>query len=193
MSEKGKAALEHLKKTKDLEAKFKEELYKFEHKKNIKNEEIIKSHLVAQNYREALEKKNDNEISEDDNIYYKINQAFHNMGNKIDYSTTRFHNINIIRHEQDVDDFISAQEKALKEVERTQYLEKTKSSKLKKFNSEVKVNSLEVMKKMKAKENLKKLEEELNKINEIRKKSKVKNTMYKFLIKDSRKSYYTKV
>jgi hypothetical protein len=177
MTEKGKEALEHVKRTKELDKKLKEELYKVEHKKQIKEEEIMKSHQLAQYYRELQQRKNEIEEFEEPDFYYKVSQAFHNMGNKIDFSTTRFHNITVIRHEEEFKDYITAQEKAIKEAENTISRETEKSQNLKKFNSETKVNSLEIMKKMKTKENLKKLEDELYKLKEARKKSKSKNHM----------------
>jgi hypothetical protein len=177
MNEKGKAALEHVKRTKELEKKIKEEMYKIEHKKQVKLEEIQKSHQIAHNYKAMIEQKEDIQEVEEPNAYYKLNQAFHNMGNKIDYSTTRFHNITVIRHEDEFKDYITAQEKAVKEAENAIVREKTKTQNLKKFNSETKVNSLEIMKKMKTKENLQKLQDELDKLKDARKKSKTKNHM----------------
>jgi hypothetical protein len=177
MNDRGKAALEHVKRTKELDKQMKEEVYKIEHKKQVKEEEIEKSHQIARNYREIQERKNEIEDFQEPDAYYKLNQAFHNMGNKIDYSTTRFHNITVIRHEEEFKDYITAQENAIKEAENVVIREKVKTQNLKKFNTETKVNSLEVMKKMKTQENLQKLEEELNKLKEARKKSKSKNHM----------------
>jgi hypothetical protein len=170
MEQKGREALSHVKRTQELQSQMKEEIKKIETKKKVKTEEIKKAHQVAQNYREVLEKQNEVEEFEEPGICYKVNQAFHNMGNKIDYTTTRFHNIMVYRHQEDnLENFISAHEKAERETEKNEIRQRSKNHILQNFNNETKVNSMEVMKKIKTKENLQELEKVLER---IRKKNK---------------------
>jgi hypothetical protein len=175
MDQKGKEALAHVKRTHELKEQMKEEIKKIETKKKVKTEEIKKAHQVARDYREILEQKEEVEEFEEPGVCYKVNQAFHNMGNRIDYTTTRFHNIMVYRHnEDDLEDFISAQEKAEREIEKNETRHIVKTQGLREFNNETKVNSMEIMKKIKTKENLQQLEKELDR---IRKKSKNKVVM----------------
>jgi hypothetical protein len=177
MELKGKEALAHVKRNQELKLQMKEEITRIEAKKKVKSEEIQKAHQVAQNYREANEKQ-DESVFQEPGIFYKVNQAFHNMGNKVDYSTTRFHNIMVIRHEDDVtQEFISAHEKAEQEIEKKEERQRSKNQVINDFNNQTKINSVQLMRKEKAKENLKKLEVELDRIKEARKKSKNKATM----------------
>jgi len=107
---------------------------------------------------------------------YKIKQPFHQNGNNIDFSTTRFHNIVVVRHEDELNDFLSAQEKALKEEKVIEQIKKSSEHAQKVFNKKTEENSLKVMKKMQAQENMKKLDEELKKLNDARKRNKNKET-----------------
>lgn len=74
--------------------------------------------------------------------------------------------------EEQLNEFISAQEKAVKESLKIENTRKIKKNSMEKFVDETKINSKEILKKEKAKENLKKLEEELNKINDFRNRNK---------------------
>jgi hypothetical protein len=177
MEQKVKEALAHVRRTQQLQKDMKEEIQKLETKKTVKAEEIAKGRGIAQTYREVLEKQNQVEEFEEPGVYYKVQQAFHNMGNNVDYSTTRFHNIMVIRHDDELQEYISAHEKAEKEIEKTEIRQKSKNSEIKKFNTETKINSIEVMRKMQAKENLKKLDEQFDKFREIRKRSKNRAVM----------------
>ena len=69
-------------------------------------------------------------------VLYKITNPFHNNGNKIDYSTTRFHNITIERHDNnlknEINIKINAFEKAKIEKENKKMKIKKKKNKKKK-------------------------------------------------------------
>jgi hypothetical protein len=181
MEYKGKEAFDYFKRQQEEKNKMKEDIQKLEAKKKTRTEQIEKAKKVAQNYREILEKQNEVEEFEEPNVCYKVNQAFHNMGNRIDYSTTRFHNIMVLRHEDELTEIVSAYDKAEKETEKTEARRKSKNKEIQNFNNEVKINSLDIMKKMKTKENLKKLEEELDRLKEARKKSKNRVPMYIYI------------
>ena len=96
----------------------------------------------------------------------------------IDYSNTRFHNVVVVKHDDELDEFITAQEKAIEENLKSENTKKIKKKSLEKFIDNTKVNSREILKKEKAKGNLKKLQEELDKLNDFRIRNKsIKNTM----------------
>lgn len=118
---------------------------------------------IAKKYKEELDLKEDSEDSYiDPKTLYKKTQIYHPNGNKIDYSTSRFHSIVVIRHDDELKEkYINANEKAAIEVEKTKGRVKSKEKSLEKFKKEMNVNSLEIQKKLKAKENLKKLEDNL--------------------------------
>jgi hypothetical protein len=79
----------------------------------------------------------------------------------------------IVKHdEEELNEFISAQEKAVKESLKSENIRKIKKKSIEKFVDLTKINSKEILKKEKAKENLKKLQEELNKINDFRNRNK---------------------
>lgn len=184
MKEKGKKALDYFKEQINLKSKKENEINKIELKNQIKKQENEKGRKIAENFREEknLEKK---KIEENErnfnkpNAIEKIYQRFHNMGNKIDYSTTRFHNVVVVKHdEEEIDKFISAQEKAIDENLKTENIKKIKKKSMEKFKDETKLNAKELIRKEKAKNNLDKLQEELNKINDFRNRNKsAKNLM----------------
>ncbi len=178
MRDKGKKALEFFKKENVLKKTKENEIKKLELKTKIKQEENLKSRKIAEDFREN---KNLEKQKEDDdfknyqkpNAIEKIYNCFHNLGNKIDYSNTRFHNVVVVKHDEEgLNEFISAQEKAIQESLKTDNTKKIKKKSMEKFVDDTKVNSKQIMKKEKAKENLMKLEEELNKINDFRNRNK---------------------
>jgi hypothetical protein len=191
MKEKGREALNFVKRNEEIKKKLEEELHKYEIKKRVKEDGKTTAKCLVESYKEKKEKEIKEELERDNfphkNVMYKINQTFHNLGNKIDYSTTRFHNIVVVKHEDqlkeiDVDNFLSAQEKALKEVDKLKIRKKSKEIAKKQFESETKLSSKEILRKERAKENLNRLQDELNRINQARKKSKSKN---KVITKDN--------
>jgi len=107
---------------------------------------------------------------------YKIKQPFHQNGNNIDFSTTRFHNVVVVRHEDDLNEFISAQERANKEEKVVEQRKKSVEHAQKVFIKKTQENSVQIMRKMQASENLKKLEEEVAKLNDARKRNSKKET-----------------
>jgi len=178
MRDKGKKALEYFKKENEFKMAKEKEIKKTELKSKVKQIEIEKSKILAENFREAknLEKQKEDEDLlnyQRPNIIEKVYKSFHNLGNKIDYSNTRFHNVVVVKHdEEELNDFISAQEKAVQESLKNENTKKLKKKSLEKFIDDTKINSKDILKKEKAKENLKKLQEELNKINDFRNRNK---------------------
>ena len=89
------------------------------------------------------------------NVLYKKTTPFHNNGNKIDYSTTRFHNIVVMKHEENLDKELNmnAFQKAEIEREKSAERKKLKEKKLKEFQENEEKNFKELIRKQKAKEN----------------------------------------
>lgn len=178
MREKGKVALDYFREQNNLRLERDEKIKKIDLKNQIKKEENEKGRKIAENFREEkiLEQQKIDENDKDfdkPNVIEKIYHRFHNMGNKIDYSTTRFHNVVVIKHdEEEIDKFISAQEKAINENMKTENIKKIKNKSLEKFKNETKLNAKELLRKDRAKNNLNKLNEELNKINDFKNKNK---------------------
>ena len=126
-------------------------------------------------------KDNLDDVFIDPKTLHKNAQIYHSSGNKIDYSTSRFHSIVVIKHDEELKDkYINAHEKAQIEIEKTKGRMKTKEKSLDKFNKDMNVNSVEIQKKMKAKDNLKKLEENLK----VMRVKKVVNTSKKIYEKE---------
>lgn len=184
MKEKGREALNFVKRNEELKKQIEEELHKYESKKKVKEEAKTTSKCLVETFKEKKEKEMKEKLENDNfphkNIMYKINQTFHNLGNKIDYSTTRFHNIVVVKHEDqlkdvEVDYCLSAQDKAIKEEDKLKIRKKSKEIAKRQFENETKFSSKEILRKEKAKENLSRLQHELNQINQARKKSKSKN------------------
>jgi len=178
MREKGKKALEYFKLEAEMKKQKEKEIKKIELKNKVKQDEIEKSKKLAENFREIknIEKQKEEEDYRNfqrPNAIEKMYNCFHNLGNKIDYSNTRFHNVVVVKHdEEELNEFISAQEKAVKESLKMENIKKIKKKSMEKFVDDTKLNSKEILKKEKAKENLKKLQEELNKINDFRNRNK---------------------
>ena len=118
-------------------------------------------------------------------VLYKITNPFHNNGNKIDYSTTRFHNVTIERHDNNLKDEINlkinAFEKAKIEAENTKKLINDKNKKLKEFKKNEKINFREQINKNRAKENLEKLNNEIQQFNKMKKGDKKKFKSYSYI------------
>jgi hypothetical protein len=178
MRDKGKKALGYFKRENELKKAKENETKKLELRTKIKQEENLKSRKIAENFREIknLEKQKEDEDYKNfqkPNAFEKIYNCFHNLGNKIDYSNTRFHNVVVVKHdEEELNEFISAQEKAIQEALKTENAKKSKKKSMEKFVDDTKVSSKLILKKEKAKENLMKLQEELNKINDFRNRNK---------------------
>ena len=178
MKQKGKEAFDYLKKMNNLKKELEEEIHRYEKKKKVKNEENIKSKEIIDKYREEEEKKRNEEMQNYKegtmNVLYKITTPFHNNGNKIDYSTTRFHNIVVMKHEENLDKELNmnAFQKAEIEREKSAERKKLKEKKLKEFQENEEKNFRELIRKQKAKENLERLNAEFDRLNQEKKKNK---------------------
>ena len=178
MKQKGKEAFEYLKKMNDIKKQFEEEIHRYEKKKKVKENETIKSKEIIDKYREEEQKKKYEEMQNYNegtmNVLYKITTPFHNNGNKIDYSTTRFHNIVVMKHEENLDKELNmnAFQKAEIEREKSAERKKLKEKKLKEFQENEEKNFRELIRKQKAKENLERLNAEFDRLNQEKKKNK---------------------
>ena len=181
MKQKGIEASNYLKAKNEEKNRQHEELYRWEKKKQTKYEENIKTKKVIDNYLIKKEREMDEEKMNASNpntmdILYTVTNPFHNNGNKIDYSTTRFHNVTIERHSTNLPNMldlkINAYEKAKVEEENTKKILHDKKNKLKEFNKKEKMNFREQINKNKAKEGMRILNDEINNINKMKKKDK---------------------
>lgn len=181
IKKKGIEASNYIKNKKEEEDRKYEELHRCEKKKQTKYEENIKTKKVIDNYiikkeKEINEEKLNSLNPNTMDVLYKITNPFHNNGNKIDYSTTRFHNITIERHDNNLKDEINlkinAFEKAKVEAENTKKLISDKNKKLKEFKKNEKINFREQIYKNRAKENLEKLNNEIQQFNKMKKGDK---------------------
>ena len=181
MKQKGIEASNYLKAKNEEKNRQHEELYRWEKKKQTKYEENIKTKKVIDNYLIKKEREMDEEKMNASNpntmdILYTVTNPFHNNGNKIDYSTTRFHNVTIERHSTNLPNMldlkINAFEKAKVEEENTKKILHDKKNKLKEFNKKEKMNFREQINKNKAKEGMRILNDEINNINKMKKKDK---------------------
>ena len=181
IKQKGIEASNYIKNKKEEEDRKYEELHRCEKKKQTKYEENIKTKKLINNYMIKKEK----EINEEKknvlnpgtmDVLYTITNPFHNNGNKIDYSTTRFHNITIERHDNNLKEEINlkvnAFEKAKVEAENAKKLISEKNKKLREFKKTEKINYREQINKNRAKENLEKLNNEIQKFNKMKKGDK---------------------
>ena len=178
MKQKGKEAFEYLKKMNEIKKQFEEEIHRYEKKKKVKENETLKSKEIIDKFREEEEKKKNEEMQNYNegtmNVLYKITTPFHNNGNKIDYSTTRFHNIVVMKHEENLDKELNmnAYQKAEIEREKSAERKKLKEKKLKEFQENEEKNFRELIRKQKAKENLERLNAEFDRLNQEKKKNK---------------------
>ena len=181
IKQKGIEASNYIKNKKEEEDRKYEELHRCEKKKQTKYEENIKTKKVIDNFLIKKEK----EINEEKmnalnpntmDVLYTITNPFHNNGNKIDYSTTRFHNITIERHDNNLKEEINlkvnAYDKAKIEAENTKKILNEKNNKLKEFKKKEKINYREQINKNRAKENLEKLNNEIQQFNKLKKGDK---------------------
>lgn len=179
MKEKGKEALQRLKKENEEKKQKIEEIKCYEQKKVIKEAATSKARYTAQTIkRKDLENKAKEQLeimNEKDNPNdLKIRQIYHPFGNKIDYSTTKFHNVLIVRHEIEKggiganEHLIDSRERAKVESNITKQRTTSKELSKTKFDKEIKMNSYEAIKELKKKESLAKLEKELKQLNMVR-------------------------
>jgi len=181
IKQKGIEASNYIKNKKEEEDRKYEELHRCEKKKQTKYEENIKTKKVIDNFLIKKEK----EINEEKrnvlnpstmDVLYTITNPFHNNGNKIDYSTTRFHNITIERHDnnlkEEINLKINAYDKAKIEAENTKKIINEKNNRLKEFKKKEKINYREQINKNRAKENLEKLNNEIQQFNKMKKGDK---------------------
>ena len=181
IKQKGIEASNYIRNKKEEEDRKYEELHRCEKKKQTKYEENMKTKRLIDNYIIKKEK----EINEEKQNYlnpgtmdvlYTITNPFHNNGNKIDYSTTRFHNVTIERHDNNLKNEINlkinAYEKAKVEAENTKKIINEKNRKLKEFKKNEKINFREQINKNRAKENLEKLNNEIQQFNKMKKGDK---------------------
>ena len=181
IKKKGIEASNYIRNEKEEEDRKYEELHRCEKKKQTKYEENMKTKKVIDNFLIKKEK----EINEEKlnalnpntmDVLYKITNPFHNHGNKIDYSTTRFHNVTIERHDNNLKDEINlkinAFERAKIEAENTKNKLNEKKNKLKEFKKNEKINYREQINKNRAKENLEKLNNEIQQFNKMKKGDK---------------------
>lgn len=176
MKQKGAEAFEYFRRLKQTKDQLNEEIYRYDRKRQTKNEFIDKSKNVVRKYREE-QKRIEEENKEDNtmNVLYKLTTPFHNNGNKIDYSTTRFHNVVVLKHKDDISEYINAFDRAKEESEKVQQRKKEKETKIEKFNKNTEKNYKEIIRKNKAKENLAQLTAQLDKITKAKKKAHQSN------------------
>lgn len=175
MQLKGKEALIYLKKENEYNKRMESELKKINHKNKVKNEENFKSKKIVQNFKNKMDNLNNfNNDFQEPEIFQKMKQIFHNMGNDIDYSTTRFHNITLIKHNEDFKDYyLSANEKAKKESVLLEIRNKSKDKLKKESLLKFEQNAKHSIKQDKAAKNLERLEKELESMNKAREKSRL--------------------
>lgn len=176
MKQKGAEAFEYFRRLKQTKDQLNEEIYRYDRKRQTKNEFIDKSKKVVSKYREE-QKRIEEENKEDNtmNVLYKLTTPFHNNGNKIDYSTTRFHNVVVLKHKDDISEYINAFDRAKEESEKVQQRKKEKETKIENFIKNTEKNYKEIIRKNKAKENLAQLTAQLDKITKAKKKAHQSN------------------
>lgn len=177
LKERQREALSKLKEEQRKSVENEEEMRRKRLKKEVRQREIQKSREKVNFLRSKFENERENEvndyitrnINENQSITQVISQAYHMKGNKIDYSTTKFHSISIYKHGfTGEDNDFNANQKAELEKERLELKRRSKEKRKKSFEEFIDEKSYEAMKEIKTKENLKKLEEELRRINKMR-------------------------
>ena len=178
LKQKGVEASNYLKEMQEEKNRQHEELHRCEKKKQTKFEENLKTKKVIDNYIIKREKEINEEKMNASNpgtmdVLYTITNPFHNNGNKIDYSTTRFHNVTVERHDNNLpntlDLKINAFERARVEAENTKKILNDKNNKLKEFKKNEKLNFREQINRNKAKQNMELLNNEIKEINKAKK------------------------
>ena len=183
LKQKGIEASNYIKDMHEEKNRQHEELHRCEKKKQTKFEENLKTKKIIDNYlikkeKEIMEEKINASNPGTMDVLYTITNPFHNNGNKIDYSTTRFHNVTIERHDNNLpntlDLKINAYEKAKVEAENTKKILNDKNNKLKEFKKNEKMNFREQIIKKRAKEGMEKLNNEIKDLNKMKKGDKNK-------------------
>ena len=200
MQKKEVEAFNYLKEIEDRNKLLDEELHRYEKKKQTKITEDMKSKEIVNKYNIKKEKEIYEEKMNASNpgtmdILYSIAAPTHNNGNNIDYSTTRFHNVTIQRHNSSLLNAsnlsnvncsgmngdicnnshiinninTNAFDKAKIESENTRKILNDKNSKLKEFKKNEEMNYKEQIRRKKAKENLEKLNDEFEKLKKLKK------------------------
>ena len=181
LKQKGIEASNYIKNMEQEKNRKHEELHRCEKKKQTKFEENLKTKKVIDDYlikkeKEIYEEKINASNPGTMDVLYTITNPFHNFGNKIDYSTTRFHNVTIERHDSNLpntlDLKVNAFDKAKIEAENTKKILNDKNNKLKEFKKNEKLNFREQINKNRAKEGLEKLNNEIKDINKMKKGDK---------------------
>ncbi|MCQ2816592.1 MAG: hypothetical protein MJ252_04915 [archaeon] len=169
MKQKGKEAFEYLRKMKETKDKLEEEIHRYQKKKQTKEIADENSKQIVEYYRqkemeERLKWQNQPESTTD--VLYKIAAPYHNNGNKIDYSTTNFHNVVVSKHKDMNDPYlnVTAFDKAKDESEQNIKRRAEKEKKIKDFNKQTEANYKEIIRQKRAKENLDRLNEEMKKM-----------------------------
>ena len=181
LKQKGVEASNYLKEMQEEKNRQHEELHRCEKKKQTKFEENLKTKKVIDNYIIKREKEiNEQKMNASNpgtmDVLYTITNPFHNNGNKIDYSTTRFHNVTVERHDNNLpntlDLKINAFDRAKVEAENTKKILNDKNNKLKEFKKNEKLNFREQINRNKAKQNMELLNNEIKEINKAKKGDK---------------------
>ena len=181
LKQKGVEASNYLKEMQEEKNRQHEELHRCEKKKQTKFEENLKTKKVIDNYIIKREKEiNELKMNASNpgtmDVLYTITNPFHSNGNKIDYSTTRFHNVTVERHDNNLpntlDLKINAFDRAKVEAENTKKILNDKSNKLKEFKKNEKLNFREQINRNKAKQNMELLNNEIKEINKAKKGDK---------------------
>lgn len=178
MEHKGKEALKFFQNLKKIEEKNFEDLYKANHKESVRSKENHNSRIRAKELKELNDMKNKKELTEDyhteQNFFAtflnKNIQPHHDSSTNINYLTSKFHNILVIKHgNSDTNAF----DKALEERKRIQEEKILKKNKLMEFDVHLDYNINEIKKKQRI-ENINKLQnfivkmkkKKINKIND---------------------------
>ena len=175
MKSKGNQAL--IEQKRELQVKETTDKYHQEFKKFAKMEELKLAKKNIEKYKKLKQE------AEEEPLDYipeqKINQLYHPMGNKIDYSTTKFHNIMVIKHH--IKDKIDIDEEYEEEEPKIPIIKQQKTTNIKDFgekldpirknlvekeiqNKNNNITTYSELKKLKNKENMQKLQQEIRRI-----------------------------
>lgn len=182
MKLKGKEAANDLRQQRENEQKQIEDIYKLQHKQDTKKAYTDKSKAVVNKYKQCEQIKKEKEEqgaleNNSLNVLYKLTVPFHNNGNKIDYSTTNFHNVVTIRHQDELNSYmnVNAFDKAKNESDKVKKLREDKAKKIEAFNKNTKQNFRELMAEKRASENLARLQKEINDMTKAKKRTNNSN------------------
>ena len=160
MSTRGQIALDAIRREKELNAEYEEEIKQIEKKKQTRVNQTNLERTIAQQYREKA--KEATTFFQPD-FFEKAVGPFHNHGTKIDYSTTRYHNVQVMKHVPE--EVVNAEEKAEETRKRTAQMLKEKEVLINEFNKTTAQNAYEEAKRQRCAANLKLLEEKLKQLN----------------------------